>query len=451
MLIDLLRTAVADTPDRDALVAQDRTLSYRELLAAAERVGRGLVSRGATRVGVAGEDPVSIITAVAGASAAGVEVCVYPRSLGPPEIGAFAERLGHEHVVVDVPVDVAGVATIPLGQLDGDAELPDTPAEGVLILTTGTSGTPKGVRHEWARLIAGVPRADDQEARRWLLAYNLNQFAGFQVLLHVLVHRCTLVVPPTSQARDAMRALRASAVTHVSATPTFYRLLVGGETKESTADLALEQLTMGGEAAPATLIARLRELFPSVRITHIYAGTEFGSAVAVTDGLPGLPISVLERGEDAAVQLRIVDGELEVRSRHGMLGYLGGEAAQPWHATGDLVDVVDDRIQFVGRRTEIINVGGAKVHPLPIEDLVSTVPGVRHAAVYGAPNAITGQIVAIDLVLEDGADEETVVRSIHKTCRAELPAPGRPRRIRVVDRLETLGDKVVRRETENRT
>src|SRR5207302_1178764 len=69
-----------------------------------------------------------------------------------------------------------------------------------------------------------------------------------------------------------------------------------------------------------------------------------------------------------------------------------------WRPTGDLVEIRDDRIHFVGRKTEIINVGGAKVHPLPVEEAVCSVPGVQLAAVYGRPNAVTGPIVAVDLV-----------------------------------------------------
>ena len=69
----------------------------------------------------------------------------------------------------------------------GDGPLPEPDERPLMILTTGTSGTPKGVRHDWSRLLRAVSAPPDKEhGGRWLLAYNLNQFAGIQVLLHAL-------------------------------------------------------------------------------------------------------------------------------------------------------------------------------------------------------------------------------------------------------------------------
>jgi acyl-CoA synthetase (AMP-forming)/AMP-acid ligase II len=257
-----------------------------------------------------------------------------------------------------------------------------------------------------------------------------------------------MVAAATSQAHDVIGVMGAERVTHVSATPTFWRLLVGKLDKESAAQLPIEQITLGGEAVPGPLIDQLRELFPDARISHVYAGTEFGSVVSVGDGRSGLPLSVLERGEDADVQLRIVDGQLEIRSRVGMLGYHGaGDSGEEWRPTGDLVEIRDDRIHFVGRATEIINVGGAKVHPLPIEELVGSVPGVALVAAYGRPNPITGQLVALDVVAEPGADEEALEEAIREAART-LPAPGRPRTIRFVESLEVRGHKLMRQSKE---
>jgi acyl-CoA synthetase (AMP-forming)/AMP-acid ligase II len=262
----------------------------------------------------------------------------------------------------------------------------------------------------------------------------------------VLVSGSTLVEPASRQARDAIAAIREHGVTHASGTPTFWRLLVGGLRGADATEIALEQLTLGGEATDDPLLERLRALFPAARISHVYAGTEFGSAVSVGDGRAGLPLSVLERDDDAPVQLRIVDGELHTRSRVGMLGYHGGgdDGAQ-WRPTGDLVEIRDDRIRFVGRLTEIINVGGAKVHPLPIEELAATVEGVSIAAAYGRPNPITGQIVALDVVAAPDADHALVEAGIRTACEA-LPRAGRPRRIRFVEALEIRGNKLIRDE-----
>jgi acyl-coenzyme A synthetase/AMP-(fatty) acid ligase len=149
--------------------------------------------------------------------------------------------------------------------------------------------------------------------------------------------------------------------------------------------------------------------------------------------------------------MKIVDGELWVRSRVGMLGYYGEDPvdSDAWRPTGDIVEVVSDRILFRGRTSEIINVGGVKVHPLPIEDRIGSVPGVDMARVFGRPNAMTGAIVAVEVVAATGADTDTIAAAIRAAC-ADLPAAARPRSVRFVDSVSMAGNKIVRRDTGER-
>ncbi len=452
MLIDLAVRAAGEIPDHALVIEPDGGLTWADAVERATAVARGLQAEGIERFGSVLTSAADTVVAVLAASAVGAEACLYPRDLEPEAVERIAERFGHGVVLADPGREAGAVRTVDLDELaraggdgaGGEAPTGSDPAP-VLILTTGTTGEQKGARHEWSRLIAGVRHPERAAGTRWLLAYNLNQFAGIQVLLHVLAGRGTLVVPASRRADDVIAAIEDHAVTHVSATPTFWRLLVGRLDAETAARLAIAQITLGGEAAPESLIARLRELFPDARLSHVYAGTEFGSVVSVRDGQSGIPLSVLDRPDDAEVRFRIVDGELQVLSRVGMLGYHeAGDSEPAWRATGDLVEIREDRIHFVGRTSEIINVGGAKVHPLPVEELICSVPGVAMAAVYGRSNAVTGQIVAADIVPAEGVDPEELERRVREACES-LPAAGRPRRIRFVEELQTLGNKVLRR------
>jgi len=102
-------------------------------------------------------------------------------------------------------------------------------------------------------------------------------------------------------------------VDSVSGTPTFWRMLIGRITDEETQRLSIKQITLGGEASTADLLERLRSRFPSAAITQVYATTEAGTCFAVKDGMPGFPASFLDRPV-GNVELRIIDGELYVRS-----------------------------------------------------------------------------------------------------------------------------------------
>jgi acyl-CoA synthetase (AMP-forming)/AMP-acid ligase II len=134
-----------------------------------------------------------------------------------------------------------------------------------------------------------------------------------------------------------------------------------------------------------------------------------------------------------------------------MLGYYGEPPADPdaWRPTGDLVEVVGDRIMFRGRSSEVINVGGVKVHPLPVEERIGAVPGVDVARVFGRPNAMTGAIVAVEIVAAPGADTDLISAAIRAAC-ADLPAASRPRSIKFVDTVSMAGNKIVRRDSGER-
>jgi acyl-coenzyme A synthetase/AMP-(fatty) acid ligase len=155
---------------------------------------------------------------------------------------------------------------------------------------------------------------------------------------------------------------------------------------------------------------------------------------------------VLHRPDEAPVQLRVEDGELFVRSRVGMVGYYGEPAADPdaWRPTGDVVEVRDGRLLFVGRTSEVINVGGVKVHPGPVERAAESVPAVQAACAYGRANPLTGQIVALEVVLAAGADQDAADTAIREACGVLAPA-ARPRSIKFVSELTTKGHKLNRR------
>jgi acyl-CoA synthetase (AMP-forming)/AMP-acid ligase II len=433
LLIELLRAA-AERPDHPFLLGAHRGLTYGECLAASEEVGGGIHRAGLERFAIVLGDPFAIPALLCGASAAGAEPCVYPAALADAGIAEYAAAFDHHTVVTDRDLALDGIDVVrPTDLLAGGGPPPAPARAPVLILTTGTTGRPKGVRHDWARLARRLRDTVPEPDARWLLAYNLNQFAGIQMLLHVLATQATLVVPASNRPQDAVGVLADLGVTHASATPTFWRVAAGMLDEAQAAEIPLRQVTLGGEAVPAAVLEQLRRLFPEARVSQVYASTEFGSSASVRDGRNGLPASVLERGEDAPVQFRVVDGELHTKSRVGMLGYYGEpDVDDVWRPTGDLVEVRGDRIHFVGRTSEVINVGGVKVHPLPVEDVVSAVEGVELAHVYGRANPVSGEIVAVDVVARPGADEESLEDAIRAACAA-LPQAARPRRIRFVD------------------
>ena len=155
------------------------------------------------------------------------------------------------------------------------------------------------------------------------------------------------------------------------------------------------------------------------------------------DGLPGFPARWLNRQLPGGARISTRrDGELLVQ--------LSRDTAEV--ATGDLVEQRGDRLEFVGRRSDVIVVGGAKVYPKRIEELVRQVPGVVEARVHGVASPITGELVALELVAADGLDAEGVRSAVLERCRSELEAHAVPRVVDMVAQIATTpAGKVPRR------
>lgn len=305
------------------------------------------------------------------------------------------------------------------------------PGQGfsVTLESSGTTGTPKRLRHDFARL-RGRLRGVAEEGARWLLTYDPGAFAGLQVMLTAAAAGALLVAVPSSGAGTIAalaQAARRHAVTHVSGTPSFWRAFLMAL---GTANLPLAAVTLGGEAADQPLLDRLAERFPHARLRHIYASTEAGALFAVADGRAGFPAVWLDHAPDG-LELRIADGVLEVRSPRAAPGAVD---AGGWLSTGDLVERRDDRVLFAGRLDGLVNVGGVKVSPEAVERRLLAVEGVADAAVVAVPSPITGHLLTATIVPVPGAGE-AALRAALRAATADLPPAARPRALSFADRI----------------
>lgn len=339
-----------------------------------------------------------------------------------------ASRLPHgASCVLGQTSDARTIAIHLLASGDGEIHL----------MTSGTTGAPKVVRHTLASLLgrtASFTGDRDLQSARWLLTYAPATFAGVQVILTALATGGRLIVPASRSVPALCQAASDYGATHISGTPTFWRsfLMLGAELP------ALRQITLGGEAVDQKTLDRLRSAFPKARIVHIYASTEAGALFRVDDGRSGFPASWLEQPV-GGVGLRIREGELQVRSPRRMEGYASAHESpvleDGWLRTGDLVRHEGDRIQFAGRKDTIINVGGMKVLPLEVEEVLLAVEGVAEARVTGVANPMAGQLVVAEIVVEPDRDAQQVAKAAAAHARSLLAAYKVPRSIRVVDSI----------------
>ena len=457
MIAGCLQRHAIEKPDEEFLVDDVATLSYQDVEQQARRVAEvlrrdvGVLPESA--VYLYARDSAALVVVLLATQYCGARVCVLNRTFEAEDLRRTALRLQRGVLVTDTP-SVSGwpekvLHLTELARNDGVATTTtEAVAGGIVILTTGTTGVPKAVFYVWERLLAQVRLAAPLQSRRWALLYPLNHFAGLQVLLHVVKNGLSLAIPRSRQFSDVLECLIRRKVDSVSATPTFWRMFIGRLDPAAAAQLALRQITLGGEPVPADILGRLRDLFPDARVTQVYATTEIGSCFAVSDGHPGFPSAFLD-APIGNVQLKIHEGQLYVRTTSGMVGYVDGspepEKEGDWIATGDFVEVRGERVLFLGRKGEVVNVGGVKVYPPTVEEQVRKVRGVRDVRVYGKANPVTGQIVAADLELTEGAAPDEVLAEVRQACRATLNRYEQPRELHVVAELRRSNEKLMRR------
>jgi len=275
----------------------------------------------------------------------------------------------------------------------------------IALQTSGTTGTPKWVVTTMDKL--GAKLRPGTGAARWLLTFNPGSFAGVQVILSAMMGGHVLIAPPygASVAEMAEMALRHRA-THISGTPTFWRafLMALGDRP-----LDLRAMTLGGESADQAILDALSQRFPKAALRHIYATTEAGRILTVSDGREGFPRVLLK-------------GRLSL-SEHGTLRVDGLD-------TGDAVEIAGDRVLFRGRTDAMVNIGGVKVFPETVEAFILQHPGVQDVRVSPRPNPITGHVLTADMVLKPFADENAV-----KAHMRGLPRAQRPVMVRFVESL----------------
>lgn len=410
------------------LQEQGRSYSRGELHASAATLAQRLIDAGAGRILIQSDSARDLLVALDAASRAGADLFV-------------AHTTVSSSVIKSILADNSIVAIFRNGSVEEVQPGPTIGRGNIYLMTSGTTGVPKLVSHTLETLLARLRKAAQLSGSggggRWLLTYQPTGFAGIQVQLTAALTHGVLVVPSQRTPAGFRQAALEHGVTEISATPTFWRSFL---MTMRTGELELRQVTLGGEATDQATLDRLRKVFPEARITHTYASTEAGVVYAVHDGLAGFPAAWLDNPE-RATQIRVRDGMLQIRSPNTMRGYLSAES-QPltsdgWLVTADRVEQQGDRVVVIGREDATINVAGSKVYPLEVEQVLLALPGIAEARVYGVGNALSGALVAADIVLSLGADEAEVRKSLLQACRDQLAPYKRPRIIKFVAAIAT--------------
>jgi len=259
----------------------------------------------------------------------------------------------------------------------------------------------------------------------------LDHIGGINTLLHGLCHGGTIVTAHERSADAVCMAIEEHRVEVLPTTPTFLRLLLIADAVGRYDLSSLKVITYGTEPMPPSTLAAIREALPWVQFKQTYGLSEVGI----------LPTRSRDSGSvwlklgDTGFEHKIVNGVLWIRSPNAMLGYLNASSpfdANGWFNTQDLVEKDGEYIRILGRKSELINVGGEKVHPTEIENVLLQLDNVKDVTVCGQPNPITGEVVAAKITPLVQEDSDALKRRVREFCRARLERYKMPAVIEVV-------------------
>ncbi len=301
---------------------------------------------------------------------------------------------------------------------------------GLVLFTSGSSGEPKGALHDFSKLLAKF-----HVKRNALLTINFllfDHWGGLNTLFHILSNGGTVVVLENRNPDYVCELIEKYKAELLPTSPTFLNMLVLSRAYERHSLKSLKVISYGAEPMPESLLKHLNTLFPKIKLQQTYGLIELGVMRSQSQDNGSLWVKIGGEG----YQTRVVDGILQIKSDSAMVGYLNAESPfteDGWFVTGDSVEVDGEYFKILGRKSEMINVGGEKVFPQEVENVILEIPEVEDVVVYAESNVFTGKIVCAKIKYNGTETKTEVVKKVKTYCRTKLESFKVPVKIELVD------------------
>jgi acyl-CoA synthetase (AMP-forming)/AMP-acid ligase II len=301
---------------------------------------------------------------------------------------------------------------------------------GLVLFSTGTTGRPKAILHDLTLFLKRF-----ETPRPTLRTINFLLFdhiGGINTVFYNLFSKGILVIPSYRTSDYILSLVEKYQVELLPTTPSFLNLLLLNKTYLNFNLSSLRTISYGTEPMPITTLEALNKAFPNIYFKQTYGLTEVGIIRTKSESSNSLWLKL----GDESHQIQIRDSILWIKSKMSMLGYLNAEFpfdSEGWFNTKDKVEVRGEYIKILGRASELINVGGQKVFPTEIENVVLEVPGVIDVLAYGADNPIMGKVVNLK-VYSKFENIVELTNQIKKHCAEKLEKFKRPIKIEFVSK-----------------
>jgi long-chain acyl-CoA synthetase len=309
-------------------------------------------------------------------------------------------------------------------------KLIDLDSPGLLLFTSGSSGNPKAALHDFAKLLKKfeIPR----KALRTINFLLFDHWGGLNTLFHIMSNGGTVVILEKRSPDYVCELIEKYKVELLPTSPTFLNMLLLSRAYERYSINSLQLVTYGAEPMPETLLLKLNSLFPNIALQQTYGLIELGVMRSKSESNGSLWVKIGGEG----YQVRVIDGMLQIKSESAMLGYLNAPSPfteDGWFITGDSVEVNGDYFKILGRKSEQINVGGEKVFPQEVENVILEIPEITDVIIFGENHPFTGKIVCAKIKYSGNKSNSEIISEIKSHCRSKLESFKVPIKIQIVD------------------
>lgn len=429
MFIDFLLDVFRQHVSTEAVVWRGRAATYGDLLGEVERWTKWLDEKGVKRGEV-----VSLEADFSPRSIA-LMLCLIERGCTVVPLTASVENKKEEfrriaEVEKLIMLDIDDVVTVHATRNTVKhpllVELRKAGHPGLILFSSGSTGASKAALHDFAPLLEKFTVR--RNAKRMITFLLFDHIGGVNTLLYALSNAGTIVTVDDRSPATVAKAIQDFKVQILPTSPTFLNLLLLSDVHRNYDFSSLELITYGTEPMPENTLKRTHEVFPNVTLQQTYGLSELGIMRSKSKSSDSLWVKIGGEG----FETRIVDGLLEIKAKSAMLGYLNAASpftADGWFKTGDMVEVDGEYMRILGRKSEIINVGGEKVYPAEVESVVSEMPEIEDVVVTGEPNPIMGNVVKATVRLKDGVAADGFRQKLQVFCKGKLAPFKIPQRV----------------------
>ncbi len=420
MIADWFSARLADWGDEPALASGEQVTSYAELLLATEG-WRARFEERQVRPGVVVAIDGSFSLQACGAFLAAMQLgaVVVPLTV---LMRAHREKfLAIAEVSLLVELDLADGWSI--SALDQRAQNPlivrlaERGHPGLVIFSSGSTGAPKAILHDLLAILEKFRKVRHKKTTLTFLLFD--HIGGIDTMLNAFGSGGTVVTVAHRTPELVAQAIEAHRVHTLPTSPTFLNLFLISGVWEQHDLSSLKVIAYGTEPMPQSTLERLHEIFPNVALVQTYGMSELGVLRSRSRDSTSLWIKFM--GDE--FQTKVKDGILWVKAETAMLGYLNAPDlfdAEGWLNTQDAVEVDGEYLRILGRASDLINVGGQKVYPAEVENLLLQLDNVAEVAVFGKAHPMMGQIVAARFNLSEPEPLDLFKRRMNAFCRERL-------------------------------